>query len=229
MVYLTGDTHGSFDRLAQFCYDRHTARDDLVIVLGDVGLNYYGGHDDVKNKKIVSSLPATFFCIHGNHENRASNLDSYSPVMYHGGLVYYEPQFPNILFPADGQIFTLDGKACMVCGGAYSVDKWVRLRRGYRWWPDEQPSEAIRAEVETRLAARNWQVDVMLTHTCPTKYIPAEAFLPGVDQTLVDRDTEDWLDGIESKLSYSDWYCGHWHINKCIDRMHFLFRDFLSL
>ena len=27
---------------------------------------------------------------------------------------------------------------------------------------------------------------------------------------------------IEDKLSYDAWYCGHWHINKRIDKMHFL-------
>ena len=31
---------------------------------------------------------------------------------------------------------------------------------------------------------------------------------------------------IEQKLDYKAWYCGHWHINKRIDRMHFLFGDY---
>lgn len=38
----------------------------------------------------------------------------------------------------------------------------------------------------------------------------------------MDNSTEQWLDTIEDRLEYEDWYCGHWHINKRIDRMHFL-------
>jgi len=68
-------------------------------------------------------------------------------------------------------------------------------------------------------------VDLVLSHTCPAKYIPHEAMMPFVDQSTVDRSTEDWLDGIEDRLQYDAWYCGHWHINKHIDRMHFLFHE----
>ena len=68
-----------------------------------------------------------------------------------------------------------------------------------------------------------WQVDVVLTHTCPQRYTPVEAFMSCVDQSTVDKSTELWLDAIEERLDYKAWYCGHWHINKRIDKMHFLF------
>ena len=35
-------------------------------------------------------------------------------------------------------------------------------------------------------------------------------------------------DEIEEKLDYRAWFCGHWHIDKRIDRMHFLFHSFES-
>ena len=98
----------------------------------------------------------------------------------------------------------------------------IRLGRGLPWFPDEQPSAEIRASVEKKLNELNWDIDFVLSHTCPTKYIPIEAFLPGLSQNEVDRSTENWLDSIEDKLSYTSWYCGHWHINKRIDKMHFL-------
>ena len=31
---------------------------------------------------------------------------------------------------------------------------------------------------------------------------------------------------IEEKLEYKLWFCGHWHIDKRIDKMHFLFKNF---
>jgi 3-oxoacid CoA-transferase subunit A len=52
-----------------------------------------------------------------------------------------------------------------------------------------------------------------------------EAFLPGLDQSLIDHSTEEWLDTIEDRLDYKAWYCGHWHINKRIDKMHFLMHE----
>ena len=68
--------------------------------------------------------------------------------------------------------------------------------------------------VEKKLDELNWDIDIVLSHTCPAKYIPVEAFLPGLSQDEVDRSTEDWLDSIEDKLSYISWYCGHWHDDK---------------
>ena len=38
-IYLTGDTHGRFERIACFCKDNGTAPDDLLIILGDAGIN----------------------------------------------------------------------------------------------------------------------------------------------------------------------------------------------
>jgi hypothetical protein len=39
----------------------------------------------------------------------------------------------------------------------------------------------------------------------------------------VDNSTAEWLDTIEDKLEYEAWYLGHWHTDKRIDKMHFLF------
>ena len=70
--------------------------------------------------------------------------------------------------------------------------------------------------------------DIVLSHTCPYKYEPTEVFLPMIDQDSVDASTEHWLDRIEEQIRYIAWFCGHWHIDKRIDRMHFLFHSFES-
>jgi 3-oxoacid CoA-transferase subunit A len=109
------------------------------------------------------------------------------------------------------------------------VDKPLRLANGYGWWADEQPSPEIRRCVEARLDMENWRVDTVLSHTCPLKYEPREMFLSGIDDNAVDKSTERWLDVIEDSLEYSRWYCGHYHTDKTIDRLRFLFSDFLEL
>ena len=140
-----------------------------------------------------------------------------------------EDEYPNLLFAKDGEVYDLDGQKTIVIGGAYSVDKWYRLRMDMNWFPDEQPSEEIKSRVEQRLEELNWKVDVVLSHTCPERYIPVEAFLSGIDQSTVDNSTEEWLGRIEETLDYKAWYCGHWHINKQIDGIHFLFDSYETL
>lgn len=223
--YIIGDIHGQFERIEQFCLDNQTTKDDVLIILGDAGINYYGPNDrrDLRNKQYLQALPITLFSIHGNHEERPNNIPSYHERIWNNGIVYVEDTFPNLLFAKDGEIYDINQKKVLVIGGAYSVDKNIRLLRGYKWWSDEQPSEETKRLVEDKLDANNWTIDIVLTHTCPLKYEPIEVFLPFVDQSKVDKGTEEWLDWIEDNLSYQKWYCGHFHTEKVIDNLEFMF------
>ena len=40
--YITGDTHSDFLRVDNFCRKFKPKANDVMIVLGDAGLNYYG-------------------------------------------------------------------------------------------------------------------------------------------------------------------------------------------
>lgn len=233
MVLYTGDTHGRFERIIGLVQRLHLTADDVIVILGDAGFNFYGNeHGDAKRKKQVDRLGVPIFCIHGNHEMRPATISSYSVQTWHGGQVWVEPEYPNLLFARDGEIYDLDGKQAIVLGGAYSVDKFYRLMQNPldpKWWPDEQPDDAIKQRAERVLEKNHWKVDLVLSHTCPAKYIPTEAFLPGLDQQGVDQSTEQWLDKIEDRLEYEAWLCGHWHIEKIIDRLHFVFEDILQI
>ena len=229
MIYLTGDTHGRFDRIFTFCEERNTSRDDILIILGDAGINYHLGSRADRLKDSLESLPITLLCIHGNHEQRPFSIDSYREIDWHGGKVYVESQYPSLLFAKDGEIYDLDGKKAVAIGGAYSVDKFYRLIRHIAWYDNEQPSPEIKAYVESQLEKAGWQVDYVLSHTVPLKYEPVEVFLPMIDQSEVDKSTEIWLDEIEEKLSYRRWYSGHYHTSKAIDRLRILFEDYAVL
>lgn len=226
MFYITGDTHGKFSRIEKFCKRYNTTQDDILIILGDAGINYNSAKADLMKKHFLQSLPITLFAIHGNHENRPTNIMSYSEKLWHDGLVYYEENYPNILFGKDGEIYDFDGKKVIVIGGAYSVDKYQRLAYGYPWYYDEQPSDEIKDFVEKQLDKHNWNIDIILSHTSPICYEPKEAFLPGLDQSKVDKSTEMWLGSIEYKLNYKKWYCGHYHIEKKIDKIEFMFENY---
>lgn len=94
-------------------------------------------------------MPITLLCIHGNHERRPTAGLGYERARRFGGEVMVQPEFPNQLFALDGEVYELDGQSCIAIGGAYSIDKEYRLMRGGGWWPDEQPSAAIKRKVES--------------------------------------------------------------------------------
>ncbi len=223
MIWITGDTHGDFGRYAAFTHTHHPTEEDLMIVLGDAGLNVYGGEHDTAHKRFVNSVPFTTFCIHGNHEKRPFDIPSYRTKEFCGGTVWYEEEYPRILFAKDGELYRLGELSCLVIGGAYSVDKPFRLARGWAWFDNEQPSDDIRRRVEEQLAAHDYRVDVVLSHTCPLPYEPTEVFLPWLDQSGIDKSTERWLGELESRLHYRKWYCGHFHTEKTVDRLRFLY------
>ena len=223
MIYITGDTHGDFERIGRFCERFSPTKDDVMIILGDAGFNFYGGYRDEYNKRRMTEQPITIFSVHGNHEIRPANIPSYQIQEWHGGKVWAEDKYPNLLFAMDGEVYDLDGQDAIVIGGAYSVDKPWRIMCGYGWWPDEQPDEETKNKVEAVLTARGWKIDAVLSHTVPVKYEPVEVFLPGLDQSRVDKSTEEWLDTIEDRLEYNHWFAGHYHTEKDIDRLSILF------
>lgn len=228
-VYLTGDTHGRFERIACFCRDYRTTREDVLIILGDAGVNYYLNHRDETLKQYIATMPITLLCIHGNHEARPTAALGYEPVECFGGTVMAQREYPNLLFALDGVVYELCGRSCIAIGGAYSIDKQYRILRGAAWWPDEQPDEEIKRRVESALARRGWHVDVVLSHTTPLSYEPTEAFLPFIDQSTVDTSTERWLDEIEHRLDYGRWYAGHFHTTKTVDKLRLMYQDYARL
>ncbi len=114
--------------------------------------------------------------------------------------MYYEEEFPGLLFARDEELFDFNGKKTIVIGGAYSIDEMVRLTYGYGRRADKQPSEEIKEYAEQQLDGLG--IDVVLSHTAPLKYEPVEVFLPGINQSAVDKSTEIRLDTIEDRLNY---------------------------
>ena len=226
MIYYTGDIHGEVLHIRDMVTKYEITDQDVIVILGDVGMNYSGNnYGDQHRKKKLNKLGISVFCIHGNHEMRPETIPTYHEEKWQGGTVYVEDAYPNLLFAKDGEVYDLDGQSTLVIGGAYSVDKWYRLRMDMNWFADEQPSGEIKSRVMQKLKNLNRKVDVVLSHTCPERYIPVEAFLSGIDQSTVDNSTEEWLGQVEAQLEYGAWLCGHWHINKRIDKLQFLYHD----
>ena len=244
--FITGDKHRCFDKVKEFCREMHTRRKDVLIILGDAGFNYYDDKRDDKLKKEIAQLNITLFCLHGNKENRPQNVGTYGIRSFCGGKVYYEPKYPNIYFAIDGEIYTFDGKKYMVVGGAHSVDKMRCLEKGTPFWYDEMPDDTIKKTVENNLKNEGNNIYGMMTHTCPIDYLPTEMFMSTRQNATfkrklrkakskklfkpdIDRSTEIWLGDLEKKIDYEVWFCGHYHIDKQIDKMQMMYHDIRPL
>lgn len=66
-------------------------------------------------------------------------------------------------------------------------------------------------------------IDIVLPHTCPLKYEPTELFMKGIDQSDIDKSMKRFLDKVEQSINYDKWYCGHYHTEKQIDKLEFMF------
>ena len=225
--YITGDTHGDFRRIGQFCVENDTTAEDVMVILGDAGINYYLDSRDRELKEELSQLDITLFCIHGNHEARPWEAGDYDEKEWNDGIVYVEEQYPNILFAKDGEIYNFNGKSVIVIGGAYSVDKYYRLNNGLMWFDTEQPDDEIKAYVERQLDKVDWSIDIVLSHTVPIEAEPVWNFIPGLDQSTVDKSTEQWLQRIYDNLDLREgWYAGHYHCEAEENGIRIMFEDY---
>lgn len=189
----------------------------------------------------------SIFCLHGNKENRPENISTYGIQTFCGGIVYYEPKYPNLFFAKDGEVYDFNGKEFMVVGGAHSVDKIRCLEENLPFWEDEMPSDETKALVESKLAERENKIDGFLTHTCPISCLPTEMFIStkrvAEDQKRaqqkrkkkepirypidIDRSTEEWLETLMQKNEHEIWYCGHYHVGKTLGKVRMLHREII--
>ena len=228
MVYLTGDTHRDFDRFYRFCEMMDTKKNDIMIILGDAGINYFLDDRDDDFKAEISNFPLTFFCIHGNHEERPYLCKGYEEIYWGGATAYMDKRFPNQIFAKDGEIYTINGKETLVIGGAYSVDKPWRIATGNKWFKSEQPDSEIKKRVEKNLNLTGWKVDTVLTHAAPVCYEPVHMFIKGLDQSKVDKTTENWLQTIADRLEFKRWFFGHYHGEWQTGKFRMLYYDIIK-
>ena len=225
---MTGDVHGDMDDLAQrvakIC---DTSKDDLIILLGDVGLFYSVFFDkpqnDAARRKFAAELPITILCVQGNHEQPFAEMDA-EKIELLGGVGW---ETNGIYFAENGTVLTINDKRCLVVGGAYSVDKPWRLSRGNAWWDNEELTDEELTAIESKVKGQKF--DWVLTHTCPFNFLPIEVFLPQVDQSQVESRTEQALQRIYESIEFDRWLCGHFHTDKVDGKIEFFFKSIKQL
>jgi 3-oxoacid CoA-transferase subunit A len=232
-LFVRGDTHGNFDFLPYFCDEHQTDKEDILIILGDAGILYYGATKSKERylKEYISKHPITIVCVRGNHEDRPKNRENMfdcticNNVM--SGTFTYESGYPHILYAWDGGEYWFCGKHCLVVGGAYSVDKWYRLICGYKWFADEELTDQEMDIILQETSEHKY--DHVFTHTCPFEWMPTDLFLSYIDQDTVSNRMERFLTELQYNCHWGEWWFGHFHADRmdvCGDgKVHMLFNQ----
>ena len=219
---ITGDTHGRVEERIQYINSElYPPETTAIVILGDVGLNFYLNKTDKNIKRNLQATGYTIYCLRGNHEERPENLPSIEPCYDERvqGWVMFEREYPNILYLRDGIEYKFFEWSVLTIGGAYSVDKDYRLskRQGNGWcgwFEDEQLYDWERAEITDRIKGNHY--NLVLTHTCPISFEPTDLFLSFIDQSTVDKTMENWLEELKTKIIWDKWLFGHYHADRQI-------------
>ena len=205
MIYITGDTHREFYRL----HDIEKNKNNMLIILGDAGINYYLDERDNKLKEKLNSYNIKLFCVQGNHEERPENISTYKEVDMFGGKVFIEEEYPNLIFAKNGELYEIDNKKVLVIGGAYSVDKEYRQLMGLRWFADEELTDNEMCDILDKIDHKTF--DYVFTHTCPEAWQPTDLFIKHINQSKISKRMEKFLTTVSEIINFKHWYFGHFH------------------
>ena len=224
--YVGGDIHGDWRPVRNWVVNELTTpkEESALILLGDVGANYFGDYRDRNLKRALNKIGIRIYCLRGNHEMRVTDAKQYSNYMQifdliANGPVYIEDGYPNIRYLRDdGDVYEFGGKRVFAIPGAYSVDKDYRLRMGWDWFPNEQLNISERYALLDQAKNQNFKFDYIIAHTCPFKWEPyiSDLFMGGLDQSTIDKATEKFLDIIVKNCSFDHFYFGHFHDDRNI-------------
>lgn len=217
--FITGDIHGDVARLILFIHRMKLKSGDKICVLGDAGIFWRNDKKDadyiIKYWDEYSNGVELYF-IDGNHEN--FNLLNNLPVDENNmGIVS-----DKIHYLRRGCVYEINGKRILSCGGADSVD-WYRRTEGLSWWKEETISQA---DID-RVPAGHY--DYVFTHCCPLSVFDDNRVylitLSALDQSKINHNSEEKLEDLSNKITFDNWYFGHYHIDKKFDNG---FRCFLN-
>lgn len=119
---------------------------------------------------------------------------------------------PKIIHLMRGQVFEIYGKKIFTFGGAYSIDKYMRIP-GFSWWPEEMPTDLEMEEGNRNLSMYNYEVDYILTHTASEDTMSIFHLDNNNNKRL-----NNYLEYVRENVKYNHWYMGHLHRNEDVWR-----------
>ena len=231
-VFVKGDIHSDFSEITDFIIRFNLSEDDTIIILGDCGLYWRRDKKDAEQtiKIYEENYKTHILWLDGNHEN--FNLieqlpdEQGTPFKRCSEHIHYIPRGTVFNIDVDGET-----KTCLACGGANSIDKFKRIKN-FTWWEQESiTDEDISNSIKN---TKGKHIDYVFTHCCPLSVFKDNApwliTLLGINQKLINHESENHLDVLMDCINFDKWFFGHYHVDKCLDnKFTCVFRDFIRL
>ena len=212
MIYFLSDQHGGECVCGMQEYFDKGGEDDLLIILGDIGIKFQDTEENRKFDEMIMSSKKKIAFIDGNHEN-FKYIYSFPVEDWNGGQVHRLTD--NVVHLMRGNIYTIQGKTFFAFGGCKSSEKWKTMGL---WQPEEAPTDEEIALAYENLKNHGNKVDYILTH----KYEG--------DRIMGTKALFDLCLYIDEKVDFKFWYAGHWHFNKRINDKHmFVYDELVAL
>ena len=204
MIYFISDIHEDLNFSGLTEYIKLATDKDLLIILGDIGLNFQNTEENRKFTERFLQVDKNVAFIDGNHEN-FDYLNSFPVEDWNGGKVNRLSK--NVVRLIRGNVYQIDGFKFFIFGGCKSAPKWKELGL---WHDGEEPTKDEYDFALSSLEKHGNSVDFVLTH----KY---EIKGQGTNSELL----LDLCNYIDKNVSYRKWLSGHWHREYHLDDKHY--------
>ena len=209
MIYLLSDLHGSMDFDSFKNYLSIATDNDLLIILGDIGLKFEKTEQNKIFDEEFLKIDKKIAFIDGNHEN-FEYLKSFPTKNWRGGLVH--ELSPNIVHLKRGNVFTIENKNFFVFGGCKSSEKW---KQAGLWHYGEEPENDEIELAYKNLEKYNYSLDYILTHKYERNPKPE----------VLCQKLQNLSEFIDKNVQFQKWYYGHGHANRILDEKHIMVYD----
>lgn len=219
-LFVCGDLHGSHDieklNTRNFPKQKELTKDDVLVQLGDFGGIWYPR--GVSNEQEywldwIASKKFTTAVVLGNHENYDVIEKFPWEEKWDNEVQFYTTDTGDkIYFLKRGAIYNINGRKILAIGGAFSIDKAQR-NEGISWWAQE---DITPKEVEScfcELDEKGYEVDYVLTHTCPARIVSEFIHLSMRNVGKVNDYTAEFLNEIDNLVEFKEWHFGHFHLS----------------
>jgi len=200
--------------------------------------------NDFKRLNLMAAENFTYFVIPGNHDNYDLIMSLPVVEKFGGRVYSLVLDSGTMYFAIRGEVYTINDKTFFTFSGAksggvkghktlemhesgkyYSFPKYrygeqvgikqlrVKLSQ-INYWAQELATEEEYEYALANLALHNYEVDYILTHTCPRDVL--EMSLDSSNEDYVSKfndPTTDFFDKIQKRISFKEWHFGHLHNN----------------
>ncbi len=231
-IYICGDTHKTFTNFEKIVEENYLIEDDIIIVAGDFGFYFKGDSNEKRFKGILKKLPCQIAFVDGNHEN-FEMLSKLSIKEMFGSEVGYDEEY-EIIHLKRGNIYNIQGHKILTIGGAFSVDRNLRIENVNIWSKKEILSNEEKEKINNLMKYEN-TVDYIITHTCP-KFIVNYFHDYGLlnpetvpNWFVFNTEQEEYFDIVAKHFNFKKWIFGHYHFDINIDKYSCLFENYIKI